>query len=140
MLRNKFFSFKILFKLRYFNFELKLRGCRARDLCQIKNSTAHRRAWAVNLLYTIPVDTRCPFNVYKTSIQRYRRGIGALQTLKRRRVSTGVQLPIPLGHKVQLIKSYARCSRFELSCNQLNFLFIINLEHDTIADIIYIYI
>ena len=36
-----------------------------------------------------PVDTRRRFNVYKTSIQRRRRRIDVLQTLKRRRVSTG---------------------------------------------------
>ena len=36
-----------------------------------------------------PVDTRHRFNVYKTSIQRRRRRIDVLKTLKRRRVSTG---------------------------------------------------
>ena len=35
-----------------------------------------------------PVDTRRRFNVYKTSIRRWRRRIDVLETLKRRRVST----------------------------------------------------
>ena len=39
---------------------------------------------------TFLVDTRLPFNVYKTSIRRRQRRIDVLQTLKRRRVSTGL--------------------------------------------------
>ena len=41
---------------------------------------------------SFPVDTRRRFNVYKTSIRRRRRRIDVLQTLKQRRVSTGIQL------------------------------------------------
>ena len=40
-------------------------------------------------LHPNPVDTRRRFNVYKTSIQRWRRHIDVMQTLKRRFVSTG---------------------------------------------------
>ena len=39
-----------------------------------------------------PVDTRRCFNIYKTSIRHRRRRIDVLQTLKRRRVSTGLQV------------------------------------------------
>ena len=38
-----------------------------------------------------PVDTRRRFSVYKASIRRRRRRIDVLQTLKRRRVSTGFE-------------------------------------------------
>ena len=44
----------------------------------------------MNDVQSIPVDTRRRFNVYKTSILRRRRRIDVLQTLKRRRVSTGI--------------------------------------------------
>ena len=39
-----------------------------------------------------PVDTRRRFNVYKTSTRRRRRRVDVLQTLKQRRVSTGLGL------------------------------------------------
>ena len=38
----------------------------------------------------IAVDTRRRFSVYKTSMRSCRRRIDVLQTLKRRRVSTGI--------------------------------------------------
>ena len=42
----------------------------------------------------IPLDTQGRFIVYKTSMRHRRRRINALQTLNRRRVSTGVTLEL----------------------------------------------
>ena len=43
-----------------------------------------------------PVNTRSRFNVYETSTRRRRSRIGVLQTLKRRRVSTGLMQILPV--------------------------------------------
>ena len=43
----------------------------------------------ISIIAQGPVDTRRHFNVYKTSICRRRHRMDVLETLKRRRVSTG---------------------------------------------------
>ena len=43
-----------------------------------------------------PVNTRRRFNVYETSTRRRRRCIDVLQTLKQRRVSTGLMQIFPV--------------------------------------------
>ena len=51
----------------------------------------------IKFLSSSPVDTRRRFNVYVTYIQRRRRRIDVLYTLKRRRVSTG-KYPLTISH------------------------------------------
>ena len=55
------------------------------EICKCRKSKILDNAY----INSYPVDTRRRFNVYKTSIRRRRRRIDVLQTLKRRRVSTG---------------------------------------------------
>ena len=53
----------------------------------------------LDLCILIPVDTRRRFNVYKTSIRRQRRRIDVWYTLKRRRVSIGMELQLLLRNR-----------------------------------------